>query len=268
MEPNAGQRLRQRREKLGLSLRDVEAASKAIAATHGDDPEFVLQLSQLSYIEARQLVPSIFRVYSLAAIYRLDFREILRWYGLNVDEIPKETGVPHLRRTHTAALASESARVPIQIDPTFDLKKTQSVTRVIEKWGIVPLSQLANLDKPNHSYGFVGLDDASMYPILLPGSFVQIDQSRNRVETGHWRSEYERPIYFVELRDGYACSWCDVQEGRLHLHAHHRSGIAPRVYKFPTDAEIVGQVVGVAMRLDGWTDAELSRAPRRHSLHN
>jgi transcriptional regulator with XRE-family HTH domain len=268
MEPNAGQRLRERREQLGLTVRDVEEASKTIALSHGNDSEFVVLKSQVSHIEARQLVPSIFRVYSLAVIYRLDFREILLWYGINVDGIPKEIGASQPPRTHMTALPTGSARIPVQIDPTFDLKKTQSVTRVIERWGVVPLAQLASLDKSNHMYGFIGLDDASMYPILLPGSFLQIDQSRNRIESGPWRTEYERPIYFIELRDGYACSWCDLDRGHIHLHSHPQSGIPPRVYKYPMDAEVVGQVVGVAMRLDGWTNAELSRGSRRHSLHN
>jgi transcriptional regulator with XRE-family HTH domain len=268
METNAGQRLRHRREELGLTLRDVEAASKDIALRHGNDSEFCLLISQLSHIEARQLVPSIFKVYTLAVTYRLDFREILRWYGIDLDGLTKDFSTSQPPRTHRTALPSEMVRIPTQIDPSFDLQKTQSVTRVIERWGVVPLSQLANLDKPNHSYAFLGLEDASMFPILLPGSFLHIDQSRNRIESGPWRTEYERPIYFVELRDGYACSWCDLNDGHIYLHAHPQSGIPPRVHKFPTDAEVVGQVVGVAMRLDGWTDSELSRGSRRHSLHN
>jgi transcriptional regulator with XRE-family HTH domain len=268
MEPNAGQRLRKRREKLGLTVRAVEEASKTIALSHGNDSEFVLLKSQVSHIEARQLVPSIFKVYSLAVIYRLDFWQILDWYGINVGGIPKEFGASQPTRTHMAALTPGSARIPVQIDPTFDLKKTQSITRVIEKWGVVPLAQLATLDKPNYSYGFIGIEDASMYPILLPGSFLQIDQSRNRIESGPWRTEYERPIYFIGLRDGYACCWCGLDGRQIHLHSHPQSGMPPRVFKYPMDAELVGQVVGVAMRLDGWTDAELSRGSRRHSLHN
>src|SRR4051794_4661893 len=183
MEPNAGQRLRERRERLGLTVRDVEEASKTIALSHGNDSEFVLNKAQVSHIEGRQLVPSIFRLYSLAAIYRLDVREILDWYGINVDGAAKEFK-SQLPRTHTAALGTSSALIPVQIDPTFDLRKTQSVTRIIERWGVVPLAQLASLDRPNQLYGFIGLEDASMYPILLPGSFLQIDQSRNHVETG------------------------------------------------------------------------------------
>ena len=28
----------------------------------------------------------------------------------------------------------------------------------------------------------------------------------DKIESGMWRSEYERPIYFVETREGYTCS--------------------------------------------------------------
>ena len=43
-----------------------------------------------------------------------------------------------------------------------------------------------------------------MYPLLGPGSFVQINDKDRKVETARWRNEYERPIYFVELHDGYS----------------------------------------------------------------
>src|SRR3954451_12579402 len=100
MEPNAGQRLRRRREQLGLTLRDVEAASKGIALQHASNSEFVLLISQVSNIEAREMVPSIFKIYSLAVTYRLDFHEILSWYGVRLDGIPKELANWHPPRTH------------------------------------------------------------------------------------------------------------------------------------------------------------------------
>ena len=101
-----------------------------------------------------------------------------------------------------------------------------------------------------------------MYPIILPGSFVQVDESRNRVAEGVWRSEYERPIYFIETRDGYACSWCAVKNAHIVLQPHPFSPVAPRILKDQREAEVLGQVVGVAMRLDEWSDAALNKATR------
>ena len=72
-----GQQLRTLREQLGLTMRDVEVASSRISAKHGND-DFAIPLSRLSDIETKGIVPSIFRLYSLAVIYRRD----LNGFGL------------------------------------------------------------------------------------------------------------------------------------------------------------------------------------------
>jgi hypothetical protein len=107
-----------------------------------------------------------------------------------------------------------------------------------------------------------------MYPILPPGTFIQIDESKNRVIEGAWRSEYERPIYFVETRDGYICSWCSMQRDGLVLQSHPLSPVAVKVLKHPQEAEVVGQVVGVAMRLGEWSTVDaLPDATSREALN-
>jgi transcriptional regulator with XRE-family HTH domain len=71
---SAGQSLRQVREQLDLTLREVESASARIADKHGNDA-FAVSPSRLSDIETKGLVPSIYRLYSLAVIYWRDLRE-------------------------------------------------------------------------------------------------------------------------------------------------------------------------------------------------
>jgi transcriptional regulator with XRE-family HTH domain len=74
-----GLRLRQTRESLGLTYRDVEQASYEIAAKRGR-PEFILHISRLADIENRNVVPSLYKLYSLATIYHLSSVEISSWY--------------------------------------------------------------------------------------------------------------------------------------------------------------------------------------------
>ncbi len=76
-----GMNLRGLREQLGLTMRDVETASARIAQKHGND-EFLIVPSRLSAFETTSVVPSIYRLYSLAVIYRRDLRELLAWYGV------------------------------------------------------------------------------------------------------------------------------------------------------------------------------------------
>jgi hypothetical protein len=90
-----------------------------------------------------------------------------------------------------------------------------------------------------------------MYPILPPGSFIQVDESRNKVVESGWHSEYERPIYFVETRDGHICCWCTLGRDELILQSHPLSPVQSRVVCH-SHAEVIGQIVGVAMRLGEW----------------
>jgi len=74
----AGQKLRRVRERLRLTYRDVEDASKIIAHRHDND-EFNVVVSRLFVIENTGTLPTIYRLYSLCAIYRLDVYEVLDW---------------------------------------------------------------------------------------------------------------------------------------------------------------------------------------------
>jgi hypothetical protein len=60
----------------------------------------------------------------------------------------------------------------------------------------------------------------------------------------------ERPIYFVEHRTGYRCGWCTERNGMLILQSPPASESAPEVFRYPGELDVLGQVVGVAMRLD------------------
>lgn len=249
---SAGQTLKVLRGKLGLTMRDVEAASARIAQRRGND-EFFIPLSRLSDFETKGIVPSIFRVYSLSIIYRLDMRELLSWYGIDFNDSTADINVCQPPNSHfSKALANLSnVEVPIRMDPGFDPKRTSNFGRMIEQWGVVPLAYLAKFASFQYTYGYIGSDDMTMYPILPPGSFVQVDEARNRVAEGGWRTEYERPIYFVETRTGHVCCWCSTSDEDLILQPHPLSPVATRVLRH-READVVGQVVGVAMRLGDW----------------
>src|SRR3984885_8281592 len=79
-----GQNLRVLREQLGLTMRDVENASARIAQKRAND-EFAIPPSRLSDVETKGVIPSIYRLYSLAVIYRRDIRELLSWYGVDLN---------------------------------------------------------------------------------------------------------------------------------------------------------------------------------------
>ena len=250
---NAGLNLRLARESLGLTMRDVETSSTRLAEKRAND-EFVISPSRLSDIETKNLVPSIFRLYSLAVIYRLDLREILSWYGIDLNIAAADLRVSQPRKSHRAGILKSASvvQMPVRLDPAFDARRTTNLGRMVEQWGMVPLTYLAQFSTDHFTYGYIGTEDFTMYPILPPGTFLQVDESRNKVAQGMWRSEYERPIYFVETRDGFTCCWCTLKGENLTLQPHPLSPATTRILRHPHSAEVIGQVVGIAVRLGDW----------------
>lgn len=265
-----GNRLRITREQLGYTMRDVESSSSRIAEKHKNE-EYIVPVSRLCDIETKSVLPTIYRIYSLAVIYRLDVHELLSWYGIDLADVSKDHLLSDLpRSTHRIESVSKAkeAKIPVKLDPSFDLRKTTNLGRMIEKWGVVPLAEMQKLSLEDYTYGYVGTDDYTMFPLLLPGSFIQIDESKHEVVDGVWRTEYERPIYFVETREGYICCWASVKGDALILQPHPLSPVPVRVLRRQREAEVIGQIVGVAMRLDYVGVPERLPAPKANAKLN
>jgi transcriptional regulator with XRE-family HTH domain len=249
---NAGQRLKRARERLNLRYRDVEQASIRIAELR-QNGEFAIALSRLSDIENKGTVPTIYRLYALCAIYRLDIAEVLEWYGVDLAVLPADAAALPLESTHLLGFGPGlhgEVQVPLLVDPGVDLSKTTYLSRAIRRWGKLPLSLLNAMDLKHHRYAFVGSEDWSMYPILQPGALVLIDESHRKIVNTGWNNEFERPIYFLEHRGGCVVGWCTLNGSQLVLQPHPASQCSPVVYAYPSEIDVIGQVSGVAMILD------------------
>jgi transcriptional regulator with XRE-family HTH domain len=249
---DAGQKLKRVRERLNLRYRDVEEASLRIADRHGTD-EYAIALSRLADIENKGTLPSIFRLYSLCAIYRLDVQEVLEWYSVDLSSLPADAASVELERTHVIGFGANghgSAQVPLSLDPGIDLRRTTYLSRMIQQWGKLPLMLLNGWDLKGHRYAFIGTEDWSMYPLIHPGALVLIDETRRKVVNTGWTNEFERPIYFLEHRNGYVCCWCSLNDNQIVLQPHPASMCNPEVYSYPDEIDVIGQVTGVAMRLE------------------
>jgi len=123
-------------------------------------------------------------------------------------------------QTHMMAAAT-SLRIPMKFDPAFDPRRTELLSRMV--------------------------------PLLRPGSIVLVDTSKNRIEDGAWTTEHDRPMYFVDVRQGYRCGWFHQDGGRLVMQPHALSHCPPEAWRTPEEAELVGQVAGIVTRLNGWT---------------
>lgn len=240
-----GSRLRQTRERLGLTYRDVERASYQLADKRGR-PDFIIHISRLADIENHGATPSLHKIYSLSAIYHLSPVEIFAWYDIPLGQHFRDGADLCAPNTHLAS-PPISIKLPLRFDPGFDPRRTELLSRMVEAW-----HELEGLFFNGHTrlqYGYVGLDDHMMEPLLRPGSLVLVDPARRQVRSDGWRNEFERPIYFVDVRDGYRCAWCTLEDRWLSLQPHPLSPCAPRVLRTPEEAEIVGEITGVVTRL-------------------
>jgi transcriptional regulator with XRE-family HTH domain len=246
------------RNRLNITMREVEDYSRRIAELEEND-EFLLSTARLTQIENTDSIPSIYKLFSLSVILRTHFIELLEGFGVDLEKISKYQALLPLPQTTVANLPvyNEQRLVtfPIRFDPAFTLNRTVLFSRIVQQWGEIPISLVQHLGIHTGLYGYIGSADRTMYPLLRPGSFVQIDDRYTGVAKAPWRSEFERPIYFVMLRDGYACSWCEVQNTDFYLVPHPLSGTATRRYE-TRDVEVIGQVAGIAMRIRSSTDNE------------
>src|SRR5262249_1824367 len=130
---SAGRRLRELREQIGLTLRDVEIASTALAESRGVE-EFITNPSRLSDIETKGVIPSIYRLYALSVIYRADFTELLKLYGVDLSSTAADFAICRPGKTHRVEIVSGrgTVEIPTKLDPGFDLRHTTDLLHVIE----------------------------------------------------------------------------------------------------------------------------------------
>jgi transcriptional regulator with XRE-family HTH domain len=242
-----GLRLRRTREALGLTYRDVEKASYEIAVKRGR-PDFILHISRLADIENRNVVPTLHKLFSLSAILHLDPVEISAWYEAPFHQTFQDSTDFPPPRTH---LAESVLPLPVHQSAnasSYPSDKTGLLDRRPDS--VAPMPGVNRLEPGRFRYGHVGLSDRRMVPLLRPGSTVVIDTACCDIDAEEWSNEYDRPMYFVELRTGYRCGWFQKDKSRLIMQPHTLSRCAPEAWRTPEDAEVVGKIVGVATFLN------------------
>lgn len=231
----AGQKLKALRNRRNITVREVEQASRRIADFKGDK-RFCISNGWLAQLENGASEPSICKLFTLSVIYRANFVELLRLYNVDVDDKEKYEPVANPYLTQLISHNGNGHALP-ELFPATDLLMTT----------LEPLSarQLPHGEDhaPNIIYGHLGLSDSTMDPMIRPGALLKIDTSQNKLVPNTWRSEYERPIYFIELRAAYACGWCELQDNQLLIIPHQSSPASVRHFAYPKEAEIVGRVV-------------------------
>jgi transcriptional regulator with XRE-family HTH domain len=234
MQP--GQALKRLRSDRKITIRGVERASQRIAAAK-QDKGFQISNGWLAQLENGTSQPSLRKLFSLSVIYNFQFLKLLRLYDIDLSEV------------ETFRVVAEPTQNKLLYQSECNLTNCESLASFnfssASGAGSAALTSLVpGPSESNKSFlrGYIGLNDLTMYPLIRPGSFVLIDTRQNRLKTKTWHNEYEKPIYFVELRNGYACGWCELNHRRLLIIPHHLSPVSVRQFAHPEEAEVIGRV--------------------------
>ncbi len=240
----AGLSLQKLRKRLGLTARDVEELSRRFADEQ-NNREFAISRSRLIQIETERSTPSIYKLFSLSAVYSCSISELLELY-IDTNNIACRI------LDYCGTPASRLLR--FQVHPgRWPDKMLRDETGVLSEpagnWGTIPMLFFNSAHVRGLRYGFIGLEDYTMFPLLRPGSLVQIDTRDREISSSVHKNELDRPMYFLETHERYICSWCELDDNRLISIAHPLSGTRIREFAFPDEAEVIGRVTGIAVQL-------------------
>jgi len=142
-----------------------------------------------------------------------------------------------------------SVNVSIQRVDTKDLTTVlqdpaSAMRRLLSVWSNVPLLLMLDVDWDRGPLVLIGTEDRLMWPLLPPGSLLQLDQSVRTIVDGSF-SEFERPIYLIEYRNRFYCCHAQRRGETLRLISHNESRPGAAIPIPFKDARVRGQVTPI-----------------------
>ncbi len=238
-----GARLRTIRQQWQLSLREVEERCLRIARERGNR-SYQVSASWLDRLEREEHELTVNKLIVLAGIYNLHPEHLLRslYPGDTQPNLLMQLSSPNATMSLTEGPLEEQARYLLQNVCGPD-QPPDETTLLWTTTGSLPVQ---------YRRGILGRRDRTLDPMIPPGSIVQIDTQKRAISSRKdWTQEFQRPIYFLMVRDTYVCGWCELDKNSewLTLIPHPLSATPSRRWKYRTEIENVGRVVGVAIRL-------------------
>src|SRR5579862_3213857 len=122
-----GQRLQALRVTLGISTRNVQDYSEAIAKAYKRDSYYISH-SSLTAIENSPSTPSIYKLFTLSVVYRINFVDLLLLYGIDLEQISSAQLAVKLPKTHLipSEIYDRERQIgfPVKFDPGARVEET------------------------------------------------------------------------------------------------------------------------------------------------
>jgi transcriptional regulator with XRE-family HTH domain len=240
---DSGKWIRELREERFVKSSDIERVSRSIADVKGN-ADFYVSHSTLADIETGS-VPSIHKLFSLAACLKVSLEELLLVFGIDSNEVKRYAGQlePGLPRLETTEARETSFRFQLTFDTNFSSQETSLLKLDPQELAVLPPALRKRLDPRRYRYAVVGLKDDTMGELIPPGSLVEVDVMQNAVQVFDWKAMRERPVYLVWHTDGHSCCWCQMEGKELILLPYPLSRQPVRRFKVPREASVIGRVV-------------------------
>ena len=119
-----------------------------------------------------------------------------------------------------------------------------SMRRLLSVWSDVPVLLMLDIDWDRGPLVLIGLSDRMMWPLLPPGSLLQLDPKVRTIAGGSW-SEFERPIYLIEYRSRFYCCHAQKRGETLRLISHAESPAPPSISIPFKEAKVRGQLTPI-----------------------
>jgi hypothetical protein len=128
---------------------------------------------------------------------------------------------------------------------TTILQDPESAThRLLKIWRDVPLLLMLEVDWERGPLVLIGTADRMMWPLLPPGSLLQLDQTVRTIADGNF-SEFDRPVYLIEYRSRFFCCHAQRRGETLRLMSHRESTRPPDIPVPFKEARLRGQVTPI-----------------------
>jgi hypothetical protein len=238
-----GTKLRESRVQWQLTLREVEERSLRLAQ-QWQNPAYRISASWLDRVEREDRGLSATKLIVLAVIYGLTAEQMIAL-------CPASGAAPGHALSHVSApnatlLLSPG---PLEQHARHWLPDELVTEPVPEATTLLPSGQGG---LPSHyRRGVIGQRDRMLEPMIRAGSIVLIDTLKRAIASRRdWTHEFDRPIYFLFTRTGYASGFCELDKDSewLTLVPHPLSYESSRRWRYRKEIEVVGTVAGVLMR--------------------
>ncbi|HJP94148.1 MAG TPA: hypothetical protein VJ875_19475 [Pyrinomonadaceae bacterium] len=138
---------------------------------------------------------------------------------------------------------------------------TSATRRLLNAWAEVPLLLMLDVDWDRGPLVMLGLTDRMMWPLLPPGSLLRLNSKVKTVADGSW-TEFERPIYLIEVKGKFYCCHAQRRGETLRLISHGESRERPAISVPFKEARVRGQLTPIFRPLA--TRGSLTGRPIRH----